>query len=116
MVGNAASSPRAAATQTIPTNRQFFRLTQVPRPATIFVFIEEHPDSINDGYFLNHFYSRRWTDLPAAWHQGAANLAFADGHVERRRWLAASTRPPHQPDAARLPFRSPRGRPWILTG
>jgi prepilin-type processing-associated H-X9-DG protein/prepilin-type N-terminal cleavage/methylation domain-containing protein len=118
MVGNAGQFSESGANSNNPHYRQFFRLTQVPRPATIFVFIEEHPDSINDGYFLNHFYSRRWTDLPAAWHQGAANLAFADGHVERRRWLATSTRPPHLPDAARLPFPIPEGQTedfdWLM--
>jgi len=29
-------------------------MSQVARPADFFVTIDEHPDSINDGYFLNN--------------------------------------------------------------
>ena len=36
-----------------PGYQQYFKLSQITRPADIFVFLDEHPDSINDGYFLN---------------------------------------------------------------
>ena len=64
---------------------------------------EEHPDSINDAYFLNKPDSMQWIDLPASYHHGAANLAFADGHLESHKWRFASTKPPPRPDAAHLP-------------
>ncbi len=35
-----------------PGYRQFLHLGDVPEPSRIFALIEEHPDSINDGYFL----------------------------------------------------------------
>ena len=49
----------------------------------------------------------RWADLPASYHNGAANLAFADGHLETHKWRCASTKPPPSPDAAHLPFPVP---------
>ncbi|MCI0535194.1 MAG: hypothetical protein L0Z50_08195 [Verrucomicrobiales bacterium] len=86
------------------------------------MFIEEHPDSINDGYFLNKWYkpdeTAEWTDLPASYHNGSANLFFADGHAENHPWVAPSTRRPARPDAAGLPFQIPKGEEvdlkWLL--
>jgi prepilin-type N-terminal cleavage/methylation domain-containing protein/prepilin-type processing-associated H-X9-DG protein len=104
MVGNAGQFSVSGKNVNNPDYKQFFKLAQVPQPSQIFVFIEEHPDSINDGYFLNHVDALRWQDLPASYHNGAANLAFADGHLERHKWLLASTKPPPEPDGAHLPY------------
>ena len=104
MVGDAGEFTRTGVNTNNPYYKQFFKLGQVPEPSRIFVYTEEHPDSINDGYFLNKPYSGEWHDLPASYHQGAAHLAFADGHVERRLWTQSSTKPPARPDAAQLPF------------
>ena len=36
-----------------------------------------------------------WGNLPASYHNGVANLTFADGHAEVHRWIAPGTvRPP----------------------
>jgi len=107
MVGDAGEFSQTGANRNNPNYKQFFRLSQIPRPAAIFVFIEEHPDSINDGYFLNKHRTGQWLDLPASFHKGSANLTFADGHVELHKWLSSSTRPPARPDAANLPFEIP---------
>lgn len=107
MVGDAGEYTRSGGNVNNPDYRQFFKISQVPEPVRIFVFIDEHPDSINDGYFLNRHYSKRWIDLPASFHGGAANLAFADGHSEKKVWRFASTKPPARPDAAQLPFPVP---------
>jgi prepilin-type N-terminal cleavage/methylation domain-containing protein/prepilin-type processing-associated H-X9-DG protein len=107
MVGDAGQYTSTGMNVNNPYYRQFFKVAQVPQPSGIFVFIEEHPDSINDGYFLNRPASLEWTDLPASHHDGAANLAFADGHVESHRWYYSSTKPPARPDAAQLPFPVP---------
>jgi len=58
--------------------------------------LDEHPDSIDDGYFLNRYNggTPTWTDLPASYHDGAANFSFADGHAERHHWHDASTKQP----------------------
>jgi len=107
MIGNAGQFTRGGTNVNNPGYVQFFRTTQIRQAADIFIFIDEHPDSINDGYFLNTHHSGRWTDLPASYHSGAANLTFADGHAERHKWDYPSTRPPARPDAAGLPFRIP---------
>ena len=107
MVGNAGQFMVAGGNVNNPYDRQFLKLGQIPQPSQIFVLTEEHPDSVNDGYFLNQPDSMRWLDLPASYHNGAANLAFADGHLESHKWRFASTKPPARPDGAHLPFPVP---------
>jgi prepilin-type N-terminal cleavage/methylation domain-containing protein/prepilin-type processing-associated H-X9-DG protein len=104
MLGNAGEFLAGGVNTNNPGYRQFFRLSDVPMPAQIFAFVEEHPDSINDGYFINRFYSGKWNDLPASYHNGGANFVFADGHSEFHRWVHPSTVPPARPDAAGLPM------------
>jgi prepilin-type N-terminal cleavage/methylation domain-containing protein/prepilin-type processing-associated H-X9-DG protein len=87
-----------------PDYAQFFKLTSIPAPASIFVFLDEHPDSITDGYFVNRSYYPEWIRLPASWHNGAATFSFADGHTEIHAWKCPSTMPPSAPDAASLPI------------
>lgn len=77
-----------------PAYRQFTRMSSVPNPAMLFVFLDEHPDSINDGYFLNNAdYSSfaYWGDLPASYHNGACGFSFADGHSEIHKWRSRCT-------------------------
>ncbi|MHB8522182.1 MAG: prepilin-type N-terminal cleavage/methylation domain-containing protein [Limisphaerales bacterium] len=104
MVGDAGPSMRGYTNLNNPDYRQFLKSSAIPNPARIFVFLDEHADSINDGYFLNRPDDREWADLPASYHNGAAGLSFADGHSEIHRWLFASTKRPAKPDGARLPF------------
>jgi prepilin-type processing-associated H-X9-DG protein len=84
----------------------------------MFVVLDEHPDSINDGYYLNNLdpYNPKtdvvnsvptsWGDLPASYHNGAAGFAFADGHSEIHRWLGKTG---HVPILAKngVGFQSP---------
>jgi prepilin-type processing-associated H-X9-DG protein len=118
MVGDAGQFTASGRNVNNPNDRQFFRLSQVRRPAQIFLFIEEHPDSVNDGYFLNRDESYRWYDLPASYHRGGANMTFTDGHAEAHHWRFRSTKPPPRPDAAGLPFRIPEAErgdfEWLL--
>ena len=108
MVGDAGVFSSAGANTNNPDYKQFFKIGQVPKPSQIFVFIEEHPDSINDGYFLNKPDSGEWFDLPASYHNGSVNLSFTDGHAERHHWLYASTKRPARPGGAHpLPFAVP---------
>jgi len=97
MVGDAGEFTTEGFNTNNPTYQQFFALTEIPQPSDIFVFIEEHPDSLRDGYFLNNAGSHQWTDLPASYHSGGANLVFADGHAEYQRWKVGSTRVPPRP-------------------
>jgi prepilin-type N-terminal cleavage/methylation domain-containing protein/prepilin-type processing-associated H-X9-DG protein len=108
MVGDAGVFSGGGSNTNNPNYRQFFKVGQVPKPSQIFVFIEEHPDSINDGYFLNQGQRLNWYDLPASYHNGSVNLSFTDGHCETHRWLLASTKLPARPGvASQLPGQSP---------
>jgi prepilin-type processing-associated H-X9-DG protein len=99
MIGDAGELTTAGYNENNPKYVQFFRLTDIPLPSEIFVFVEEHPDSINDGYFLNKFYANHWIDLPSSDHNGAAPFAFVDGHAQLRRWQDPSTKQPQWPYA-----------------
>ncbi|MBN9688763.1 MAG: prepilin-type N-terminal cleavage/methylation domain-containing protein [Verrucomicrobia bacterium] len=107
MMGNAGEYTTNGFNVNNPEYRQFFQLAQVDLPSQLFVYTEEHPDSVNDGYFLNRVSRSEWTDLPASNHGGAANLAFADGHAESHVWRSGVTCPRNRPDAAALPFPVP---------
>lgn len=124
MLGNAGEFMENGGNKNNPGYRQFLRLGDVPEPSRIFSFVEEHPDSIDDGYFLNRYptapnYTNEWNDLPASYHNQKAVFAFADGHVESHRWQNGSTMPASQPDAAGLPFKIPYGQradfKWVLS-
>jgi len=104
MVGHAGDLIKYGWNINNPDYRQFFTLTSIPNPESIFVFVEEHPDSINDGYFLNIPDDSQWVDLPASYHDGGCLFSFADGHAEMHKWMSSDTRRPPGPDAALLPF------------
>ena len=53
--------------------------------------MDEHPDSINQGIFLNNPLSDHWEDIPACYHNSACGVSFADAHAEFRRWLSATS-------------------------
>lgn len=104
MVGDAGDLTVGGQNVNNPGYKQFFKLNQIPAPSNIYVFIDEHPDSINDGYFLMQWtYPFEWVDLPASYHNDGAALAFADGHCETHQWHDPSTLAPSRPDAADLP-------------
>ena len=77
--------------------RKLNELTR-PAPTRTWLFVDEHPDSINDGCFFLYPHATgqeaRWKDLPASYHNGAAGFAFADGHAEIKHWSEAATRRP----------------------
>jgi prepilin-type N-terminal cleavage/methylation domain-containing protein/prepilin-type processing-associated H-X9-DG protein len=68
------------------------KLSQIvhPPPSGTFVFIDEHEDSIDDGLWNwnpDPLASPMWYNLPTDRHNQGANIAFAEGHVERHKWL-----------------------------
>lgn len=84
-----------------PTNpggkwRVYFKESSVGRPpaSDLWVFIDEHPASINDGAFgfrmpnsLADTASQGWVDYPAGFHGDAGALSFMDGHAEIHKWV-----------------------------
>jgi prepilin-type N-terminal cleavage/methylation domain-containing protein/prepilin-type processing-associated H-X9-DG protein len=72
-----------------PAYMQFFKSADLINPPQVFVFLDEHPDTINDGFFMNRLEQPTWGNLPASYHNGAASFSFGDGHVETHRWVVA---------------------------
>ena len=66
-----------------------------PNPSQLFVFIDEHPDTLLDSQFGNPvgapWWGPMWFDMPADRHNQGACLSFADGHAERWRWRVPMT-------------------------
>jgi prepilin-type N-terminal cleavage/methylation domain-containing protein/prepilin-type processing-associated H-X9-DG protein len=71
---------------------QYLKQSKVRRPAKTWLFIDEHPDSINDGYFINNPDVTHWQDIPACYHNGACGFSFADGHSEIRKWRSNTSK------------------------
>jgi prepilin-type N-terminal cleavage/methylation domain-containing protein/prepilin-type processing-associated H-X9-DG protein len=78
------------ATEPVQTGFYYYRKTtdmQFPPPSGLWVFVDEHPDSINDGWLVNCVNCfNGWTDLPGSYHDGACGFGFADGHAEIKKW------------------------------
>jgi prepilin-type N-terminal cleavage/methylation domain-containing protein/prepilin-type processing-associated H-X9-DG protein len=70
--------------------RQFLKVSDVPTPSRIYVTMDEHPDSINDGWFICSVSGNRIGDLPASYHNRAGGYAFADGHSEIKKWIGGA--------------------------
>jgi prepilin-type N-terminal cleavage/methylation domain-containing protein/prepilin-type processing-associated H-X9-DG protein len=64
----------------------------IPGPGETWVYLDEHPDSINDAGFFNPRVSS-WVDQPANYHNAAAGVAFADGHSEVHKWKGSLASP-----------------------
>jgi prepilin-type N-terminal cleavage/methylation domain-containing protein/prepilin-type processing-associated H-X9-DG protein len=61
-----------------------------PGPSMTWVFVDEHPDSMNDAtFYVNPNWTNslaEWTDVPSSLHNGACGFSFADGHAEIKKW------------------------------
>lgn len=76
-----------------PPNMKYSQINRPP-PALAITFVDEAPESIDDGYFLarlpasNGTPNDRWGNLPALRRHGknGSTFAFADGHVELWKW------------------------------
>ncbi len=88
-----------------PRFKVYSKLDQMndPGPSNLFVFLDMREDSINYSNFITEMlgwpnspaeYRFAQYDYPASYHANAGNFAFADGHVEQRRWRDARTIPP----------------------
>jgi prepilin-type N-terminal cleavage/methylation domain-containing protein len=66
-----------------------------PKPTELWMMVDEHPDSINDGWMITNVTDpKNWTDLPGSLHDGSCGFNFVDGHSEIKRWLDATTKQP----------------------
>ncbi|MSU33450.1 MAG: type II secretion system protein [Pedosphaera sp.] len=74
-----------------PQWRQFLKVTQVPNPSNTWLTVDEHPDGINDAFFVAGYGASQWGDFPASYHNRACGFSFADGHAEIRKWLSGTS-------------------------
>jgi len=65
-------------------------------PVNTWVFVDEHPDSMNDAGFFNPQTKNAFTDVPASYHNGACGFSFADGHAEVHKWKSVLNSPTAQ--------------------
>jgi prepilin-type N-terminal cleavage/methylation domain-containing protein/prepilin-type processing-associated H-X9-DG protein len=107
------------------TYKMFVRESEFtrPGPAMTWVFVDEHPDSINDCLFGLHMppstlwpSAASWDDMPASYHNGACGFSFADGHGEIHKWLDANSKPAirQMAPASTSGLTSVRDSPWIV--
>jgi prepilin-type N-terminal cleavage/methylation domain-containing protein/prepilin-type processing-associated H-X9-DG protein len=71
-----------------------------PGPSDLWVLMDEHPGSINDGSMATMAWdatspagSEVLVDYPASYHNKACGISFADGHAEIKKWRDARTTP-----------------------
>ncbi len=79
-----------------PWYRQFLKTGTIPNPSNLYVFLEEHPDGIDDGYFKDSANTNItssadwpggiWGNIPGSNHIGSGGFSFADGHSEMHKW------------------------------
>ena len=75
-----------------PAWRTYDKQSVIRVPSKTWVFVDEHPDSINDAAFANKCDgadkpgSAQIIDMPASFHNGACGFSFADGHAEIHKW------------------------------
>lgn len=105
-----------------PPWRLYFKLSdfEPSGPSRIFILIDEHPDSINNGAFGVMMtdpalpQAARIFDFPASYHNGACGLSFADGHAETHKWLDPRTKPPVKfNNYLALPTATPNNRDML---
>ena len=62
-----------------------------PVPSDVFVFCEESPYTINDGYLQisSQTSAPGFPDVPASYLGGGCAFSFADGHAEVHKWVTS---------------------------
>jgi len=79
-----------------------------PLPCSLWVMIDENPDSVNDAAFaVKMDYQGRatlWQDGPATYHCGGCGFNFADGHSGIKKWRDPRTTSPPMVPTYRLTF------------
>jgi prepilin-type N-terminal cleavage/methylation domain-containing protein/prepilin-type processing-associated H-X9-DG protein len=65
---------------------------KAPTPSDAFVFCEESPYTINDGYLEINSQptAAGFPDVPAAYLGGGCAFSFADGHAEPHKWVTGT--------------------------
>lgn len=83
-----------------PPYQQYHKRTELtsPAPSHLWVLVDEHPDSINNGDMAVKCDATgpdaQFVDYPASYHNGACGFSFADSHAEIKKWQDPRTKPP----------------------
>lgn len=98
---------------------QLGNMGMAPGPSKTFVFIDERPDCINWGNYLQDMGGAAYNhpnpapaqyefteDMPASLHGGSCGVSFADNHAEIHRWRDDVVLQPQAPNGTSL--NSPR--------
>ncbi len=86
-----------------------------PPPCNLWVFVDEHPDSINDGWLTDWWPGGGgWGDLPASYHANACGIGFADGHGEIHKWKDKGTLVPVTKTGNKVSGPAPNDTLWFL--
>lgn len=100
-----------------PPYRIFSKVSEIvaPTPDRAFVFIDEHPDSINDGAFGvampgPNLAGSKFVDMPASHHDRSGALSFADGHSELHLWRDPRTSQPVLYGYGSMAYNSPNNQ------
>ena len=83
----------------------------IPGPTETWVYLDEHPDSINDAGCFAPNSANSMPDAPSTTHNGAGGFAFADGHAEIHKWLGNTMKTPR----ARFGLQGVAMRDWENT-
>ena len=85
------------------------KASEVRQPSDSYVFLDEHPNSIDDGVFFfhtpgdagelselkedphNRYGGAHWMNMPADRHNKGCNFTFVDGHAQHWTWLWPKT-------------------------
>jgi len=82
----------------------------VPGAANLWVFVDEHPNTINDATLAvecqNAGTSGKLIDVPASFHGGGAGFSFADGHAEIHGWKGSAFKPAFVNGVTGVPSRA----------
>lgn len=100
----------------------FQRESDIVKPTKTWIFVDEHPDSINDAAFANActgaedaataVRSAQIIDMPASLHNGACGFSFVDGHAEIHKWRGSKIKPRVQYKPNVLALNIPAGDAW----
>src|SRR5688572_14281508 len=102
--------------------RVYQKDSDIVSPAKTWVFVDEHPDSLNDAAFANACTgaeapgTAQIIDFPAALHNGACGFSFADGHAEIHKWVGSKIKNAfvaYDRARARITLNTPAGDSWV---
>jgi len=74
-------------TQIDNTYKAFYKYTDFNSRLSVsdaFIFLDENPASLNDGYF--NIFPKSINDRPAVNHGNSSSFTFADGHAQLHKW------------------------------